>query len=70
VRYQPAVDIGMGEDMEWNPSRFNAAVEVPMYDYFIARASWDVYDELFQNSPQPVVLQLHSGPWWIYRAEE
>jgi hypothetical protein len=70
VRYQPAVDIGMGEDMEWNPSRFNAAVEVPMYDYFIARASWDVYEELFRNSPLPVKLELHSGPWWIYRAEE
>jgi len=60
----------MGEDMEWNPGAFNAAVEVPKYDYFVARASWDAYKDLFRNSPQPVRLELHSGPWWIYRAEE
>jgi hypothetical protein len=69
VRYQPAVDIGMGEDMEWNPQRFDAKVEVAKYDVFIARADWDV-SGLFGHSPLPVTLETHSGPWWIYRAEE
>jgi hypothetical protein len=70
VRYQPAVDIGMGEDMEWNPRDFNATVEVPKYDVFIVRADWDAGGALFRHSPQPVTLETHSGPWWIYRAEE
>jgi hypothetical protein len=70
VRYQPAVDIGMGEDMEWNPGRFDARIEVAKYDVFIVRADWDASGSLFRRSPQPIVLDTHSGPWWIYRAEE
>lgn len=70
VRYQPAVDIGMGEDMEWNPRSFNAAAEVAKYDYFIVRADWDASGLLFRRSPQPVTLETQSGAWWIYRAEE
>jgi len=70
VRYQPAVDIGMGEDMEWNPRLFDARVEVAKYDYFIVRADWDASSTLFRHSPLPVTLETHSGPWWIYRAEE
>ena len=70
VRYQPAVDMGMGEDMEWNPRWFDARSEVAKYDVFMVRAGWDASHELFRNSPQPVVLETHSDPWWIYRAEE
>jgi hypothetical protein len=70
VRYQPAVDMGMGEDMEWNPGRFDARTEVAKYDYFIARAGEDHYQSLFRYSPQPITLEAHSGAWWIYRAEE
>jgi hypothetical protein len=70
VRYKPGVDIGMAEDQEWNPYSFDARTEVPKYDYFIARAGGDQARPLFRNSPQRVVLESHSPPWWIYRAEE
>jgi hypothetical protein len=70
VRYKPGVDIGMGEDQEWNPYSFDARTEVPKYDYFIARSASDEARPLFRRSPQRVVLELHSHPWWIYRAEE
>jgi hypothetical protein len=70
VRYQPAVDIGMGEDMEWNPGRFDPRIEAAKYDIFIVRADWDASGSLFQRSPQRIVLESQSGPWWIYRAEE
>jgi hypothetical protein len=70
VRYKPGVDIGMAEDQEWNPYSFDAAAEVPRYDYFIARADRDLARPLFRGSPQRVVLEKHAGPWWIYRAEE
>lgn len=70
VRYKPGVDIGMAEDQEWNPYRFDAAAEVPKYDYFIARAAQDLAHPLFRGSPQRVVLEKHVSPWWIYRAEE
>ncbi|MEY2936588.1 MAG: hypothetical protein RL033_7337 [Pseudomonadota bacterium] len=70
VRYKPGVDIGMGEDQEWNPHSFDPSTEVVKYDYFIARAGGDEARRLFRGSPQQVVLEKHSHPWWIYRAEE
>lgn len=70
VRYKPGVDIGMAEDQEWNPHTFDARSEVPKYDYFIARSAGDQARPLFRSSPQPVILEKHVSPWWIYRAQE
>jgi len=68
VHYRPGVDIGMGEDMEWAPRRFDAAREVPKYDYFIARSENDVLDTSFRRSPSKIVLETSAGGWWSYRA--
>jgi len=68
VHYRPGVDIGMGEDMEWNPWRFDARREVPKYDYFIARSEYDNSAKSFRHSPRKIELEASGGGWWSYRA--
>jgi hypothetical protein len=67
VHYRPGVDIGMGEDMEWAPGRFDAQREVPKYDYFIARSEHDISGRAFRHSPRQIVLEASGGGWWSYR---
>ena len=68
IHDRPGVDMGMGEDMEWAPGRFDAQREVPQYDYFIARSEHDIAARSFRNSPKQIVLEASGGGWWSYRA--
>jgi hypothetical protein len=69
VHYRPGVDMGMREDDEWHPERFDARREVPQYDYFIARADGDIAQTSFRGSPKPIELQMSKDGWWVYRAK-
>jgi len=67
VRYTESAPQGMFGGAEWQPQRFSAADELPLYDVFWVKSSSDRARELFGDHRGAVALVFHQQDFWAYR---
>jgi len=67
VRYTESAPRGMFGGAEWQPQRFSATDELPLYDLFWVKSRSDRARELFGDRRGEVSLVFHQQDFWAYR---
>lgn len=67
VRYTESAPQGMFGGAEWQPERFSATDELPLYDVFWVKSRSDRGRQLFGDRRGEVSLVFHQQDFWAYR---